>query len=369
MPPLSLMIKPVSSLCNLRCKYCFYADETLHRNVASYGMMTTQTLEIILQKALAQAEESITIAFQGGEPTLIGLEFYQFATKIVKKWNIKHIPVHYAFQTNGILLNDLWAKFFVEHDFLVGISLDGTKKIHDCNRVDPCNLGTFETVLDRIALLKKYHISFNILTVVTNRVAENVPTIYRFFSDNQLLYQQYIPCISPIGTDSGSEGLTAKNYLRFLKNLFDRWYRDVAAGKFVYNQYFENLIGILRGQMPESCGLFGQCCMQYVAEADGSIYPCDFYVLDEYRLGNLVTDTFLQIDEKREQIKFIEKSREHDDACYLCRWFFLCRGGCRRDRQMADNTLGRNYLCSAYQGFFEYAMPKLLQVARSTWNN
>lgn len=364
MPPLSLLIKPASGLCNLRCKYCFYADEMNKREQASYGVMSVETLTCVLEKAFAYAEGSILVAFQGGEPTLAGLPFFRKVVALCQKFNTRRLQVNLSIQTNGILLDDEWARFLAENRFLVGLSLDGTQALHDQNRVYPDDTGSFATVMERVKLLQKYRVDFNILTVVTRQTAGSIGKVYRFFRKHDLTWQQYIPCLDPLGEERGEHdySLTPQKYEHFLKNLFDNWYQDAIKGTPTYNRYFENLLGLMLGQRPESCNMVGHCSLQHVVEADGSVYPCDFYVLDKYRLGNLCTDSFQQIADKCRELGFIEQSLQVHEKCKTCRWGPLCRGGCRRDREQADGTLGLNHYCQAYQGFFTYAAPRLQEL-------
>ena len=167
MPPLSLLIKPASSACNMRCGYCFYADEAMNRAVASYGMMSEETIENIVRKACAFAEGSLSIGFQGGEPTLRGLPFFRHFASLLRKYNTKNLRVTLALQTNGLLLDEEWARFLHDEHFLVGLSIDGTQSVHDRLRKDAFGEGTFERVLAAAQLLEKHKVDFNVLTVVT----------------------------------------------------------------------------------------------------------------------------------------------------------------------------------------------------------
>lgn len=367
MPPLSLLIKPASGLCNLHCRYCFYADEMAKRETFSYGIMTVETLEVILRRVFDDADGPVSLAFQGGEPTLAGLDFFRSAVALSRQFNSAKLPVSFTLQTNGILLDDQWAAFFAENHFLIGLSLDGFREIHDKYRVYPNGSGTFDVVMEKVELLKRHQVEFNILSVITRQTAGSVRKIFQFFKEHNLSYQQYIPCLDPLNEVRGGHdySLTTKKYEHFLKTLFDNWYREISQGNAVHNRYFENLVGMLLLQPPESCGMIGHCSEQNVVEADGSVYPCDFYVLDQYRLGNLLTDSFEDIRRRRREIGFIQQSMEVHAACQACQWHPICRGGCRRDRQQSDGTLGLNYFCSAYQGFFSYAMPRLEQLARA----
>lgn len=181
MPPLSIMIKPASGLCNLHCSYCFYADESANRERASYGIMSVESLEQIIKRVLAHAEGNCTIAFQGGELTLAGLDFFRKAMELQRKWNINHVKISNAIQTNGILIAREWASFFREYNFLVGISLDGNRRVYDANRLDGNGNGSFDRVIKSMNLLKEYGVEFNVLSVVTRQTVSQVRNIYQFF--------------------------------------------------------------------------------------------------------------------------------------------------------------------------------------------
>ena len=346
----------------MRCRYCFYRDEMSRREQAAYGMMAEKTADAVVEKALAYVggHGDLTMGFQGGEPTLRGIGFYRHLTDTVRALKPAGVRVFYALQTNGLLLDEEWAVFLKENGFLVGLSMDGTKDLHDRNRPDAVGKGTHQRVLKAAALLKAHGVPFNILTVVNRNTARAIDGIYTFYQKQGFAYQQYIPCLDPLGTARGGEpwSLTAEDYGRFLIRLFDRWFKDRMAGKFLYIHYFESLAGILAGH-PGPCGMNGQCMLQTVIEADGSVYPCDFYALDAYRIGNILTDDFAVLEGRHEP--FLAASAGGLDACADCRYRPLCRGGCRRDRQMADG-LGPNYFCTAYRMFFDHALPGLLEL-------
>jgi uncharacterized protein len=372
---MNILIKPASGACNMRCRYCFYADEMSHRERGIVGMMSTETLDVIVKKTLETAPGYCTFMFQGGEPTLTGLDFYRHLIDSVKAQNTRGVRVSYAIQTNGYTIDENWAKFFSLNHFLVGLSLDGTRDVHDQNRLAPGGKGTFDNVSKAASLFEKHHVEYNILTVVTQKTARYTVSIYNYFKKQGYRYQQYIPCIEGFGSDSSSPWtLTAEQYGRFLCRMFDIWYQDIISGHYIFNRTFENWIGILIGRPPESCGMVGICSPQYVVEADGSVYPCDFYVLDEYKLGNLICDSFADIDKKRAEIAFIDKSKAEDPECLGCRWKPLCRGGCRREREPSGilmpgadkpGSLVKNRFCESYRVFFPYAYDRLVILARS----
>ena len=201
--PIHLLIKPASGNCNLRCTYCFYADITEKRETPSFGMMSEETLEAVVRKALERAQGEVTFAFQGGEPTLSGLPFFRRFVELVRAHNTRNLTVHSAIQTNGILLDDEWAAFLAENRFLVGLSLDGTAAVHDLHRVDARGEGTHKRLMAAVRTLQAHKVEFNVLTVVTAKAAREIRSIYAFFRRNQLLYQQYIPCLVPLGEARG----------------------------------------------------------------------------------------------------------------------------------------------------------------------
>lgn len=367
MPPLTIMIKPASSNCNMRCLYCFYADEASQRSISSFGFMPPDILDEIVRKALAKAEYHCTFAFQGGEPTLAGLDFYKKLLALEKKYNTKKISIKNIIQTNGYLIDETWVRFFKKRDFFIGLSIDGPQTIHDKYRKTPFKAGTFQRIMHTVSLLKKYDVEFNVLTVVTSEIAKQPSKVYHFYRNQNLNFQQYIPCLNPLGSPSEvfDYTLTSELYADFLTNMFDLWYQDFKNGRIIYISFFENLLGILKGQPPNSCTLCPECQKQYVIEADGSVYPCDFYALDHYKLGNITADTFASLDLKREQLRFIDSSRIRPITCNHCKWYTLCTSGCRRERDTGGNILSTNIFCSAYKQFFNYSFSRLLELSRN----
>lgn len=366
MPPITVMMKPASGICNMRCRYCFYADEQRNREVANYGIMTPDVLRAVLKRVLDYADSQCTIAFQGGEPTCAGLDFFRRAVELEQQLNHKGVAIHNAIQTNGYVVDDEWAAFFAQNHFLVGVSLDGPRQLHDQNRLDAAGQGTHSRVMKAIAALRRQGAQFNILTVVTSAAARSIRKTYNYFAKNGFDYQQYIPCLDPLGEPRGGHdySLTADAFSQYLKDLFDCWYAEAQTGNLRYNRFFTNLLLMMTGRPPEACGMLGHCMPQYVVEADGSVFPCDFYMLDQWRLGNFVTDTVEQVNQARRELGFIEMSLEPHPDCRQCKWFALCRGGCRRDREPpAGGPLQKNYFCRAYYEFFEYAYPRLSGLA------
>ncbi len=366
MPPLYLLIKPASSACQLRCEYCFYYDVANHRDIATFEMMKEETLEVLIQKALAYADDFCVFAYQGGEPTLRGLAFFEKAIALQQKYNYKNITIHQMIQTNGMAIDENWARFFKQHNFLVGVSLDGTKETHDLHRQDHQKKPTFMRVMKSIQLLKEHQVEFNILTVLNATTAKHIHQIYNFYKKQNFKYLQFIPCLNSLDPNEPKSpyALTSKQYKSCLDTLYRLWERDLKAGQYVSIRMFDNWLRMLQGHAPESCGMSGVCGKQYVVEGDGAIYPCDFYVLDEFRLGSVMSESFVQMDEARDVMQFIENSYPVAKKCQQCQFFKLCRGGCRRNREVEIGNLGLNEYCEAYYAFFETHVKSMIEISR-----
>ena len=365
MPPMSVLIKPASGNCNMTCDYCFYCDEQNKRNIPSYGIMNDRTIKNVMRKTILHSEGVCSIAFQGGEPTLAGIDFFRKVVEYEKHYNRKHISVEYALQTNGLNIDEEWCRFFKENHFLIGLSVDGTQDIHDKYRHTKSGNGTYEQIMKAAGLFDKYGVDYNVLTVVHTDVAERINEIYALYKKKGWHYQQYIACLDPLYEQPGKReySLLPIEYGKFLVELFNLWFNDLKMDKQPFVRQFENYIGILLGRGAEACDQRGTCGIQYVVEADGSVYPCDFYMLDEYRLGNMNDTTIAVMDEKRNELGFIKESMKLTLECRQCDFFGICKGGCQRSRFKVDSELYKNYLCEGYKEFFKECLPRMIQIA------
>lgn len=348
------MIKPASSLCNLRCRYCFYHDVSELREVSSFGVMTEDTADNIIKKALDFAGgESVAFAFQGGEPLIAGLDYFRHFVQKVREENVKGSRIYLSIQTNGTLLTDEWAKFFHDYNFLVGLSLDGDFK-NNRFRVDEKRENAFYRILNAAEKLKRFKAEFNILTVLTGNCADNIDDIYRFFRSKGFRYLQFIPCLRPFGDDSESElYMTDSQYADFLIKCFNYYVKDYVRGQYTSVRYFDNIVHLYLGNPTEQCGVCGHCTHQFVAEGNGNIYPCDFYCTDEWLLGNINDEgeNFDTLAHCGRAIEFLRESLKVEDKCKKCRFYPVCRGGgCKRTREDRD-------YCEAYKKFFSSCLP------------
>jgi uncharacterized protein len=367
MPPLTTLIKPASGNCNLRCKYCFYYDVINNREVKSYGMMSEETLEKIVKKSFDYAEGIVVFAFQGGEPTLASLDFYKKLIELEKKYNKNNIEVRNALQTNGMVIDDDWAKFFHDNKFLIGLSIDGYKDIHNYYRINPKGEGSFNRVLKTAKIFDKYDVMYNVLCVVNKHVAKHGRKVYNFYKKQGFKYLQFIPCLDEIGEKPGQNAfsLTPKDYGIFLKNIFDMYYEDYMNGNGISVRMFDNILQIVLGYEPESCDMRGHCSANSIIEADGSVYPCDFYVLDEWKLGNINDNSFEEMLKSETAKNFVKESVNTDPECRECKYYRVCRGGCKRHKEpKIDGKYTKNYFCSAYKEFYKYSLPRFVEMAR-----
>lgn len=346
------MIKPASSLCNLRCKYCFYCDVASSRESFSLGIMESPTSERLIKSALEFAGgDSVAFAFQGGEPLLAGLDYFKHFTDTVREYNKKGSRIFFSVQTNGTLLDDNWARFFRANEFLVGLSLDGDFERNKF-RVDADGQNAYGKILEAADTLKRHGVEFNILTVLTGFCAENGEKIYRFFRDKGFGYLQFIPCLRPFGDTSESEMyMTNAQYADFLIRVFNLYVKDFVRGNYVSIRQFDNLVRMYLGEKPEQCGVCGHCTYQFVVEGNGNVYPCDFYCTDRWLLGNINEQELVSLARCEKATEFIKESLAVDDKCRKCKFYPLCRGGgCKRQRQDTD-------YCQAYRAFYSSCLP------------
>lgn len=352
MPPLSIMIKPASSLCNLRCKYCFYCDVAAHRDVFSLGKMEEATAENLIKSALEFADGcSVAFAFQGGEPLIAGMDYFRFFTEKVKQYNQKNSEIFYSIQTNGTFVDDDWARFFFENKFLVGLSLDGDYEGNKF-RVDANGQNAYYKITKAAKKFDKHKVEYNILTVLTGYCAENAERIYKHFRSQGFRYLQFIPCLRPMGDNTQSElYMTTEQYTDFLIRIFNLYVKDFVRGNYMSIRQFDNWVRMYLGDKAEQCGLMGHCTHQFVCEGNGNIYPCDFYCTDEWLLGNINESSLRDLAQSKTAYEFIKESIPVPQKCKVCKFYPLCRaGGCKRNRESGD-------YCESYKKFFSSCLP------------
>lgn len=368
MKHIDFLIKPASSLCNLRCRYCFYADEAQNRAQQSMGIMSEETARTLIEEGFRWIEPggTVSFAFQGGEPTVAGLPFFQTFAALARRLCPEHVGLSFSIQTNGILLNEEWAEFFFREGFLVGLSLDGFKEHHNLYRLDAQGGETWNRVVKAVALLNKHHVDVNALCVVTGQCAKRPERTYRELKKLGFQYLQFIACLDPIGAEKGGQpfSLTPSAYGNFLCRLFDLWYQDWERGQYHSIRLFDDYIHILLGDNASTCATCGSCGSYFVVEGDGSVYPCDFFVLDQWRMGKLGERSLADMAAGERAAAFLQWGREKPAECGNCRWRNICCGGCKNDWVQGQDGI-HNYYCGAFRSLLDYAMPRMRRIVQA----
>lgn len=358
-----VMLKPRGAICNLDCKYCYFlAKEMMYPG--SRFRMADDLLETYTKQYIeAQRVPEVTFAWQGGEPTLMGLDFFKRAVELQQRYCKPGMRIHNAFQTNGVLLDDDWCRFFHQHNFLIGLSVDGPKQIHDAYRVDKGGRPTFDRVMAGLTLLKKHRVEFNILTTVHAANAEHGAEVYRCLRDEVgTQFMQFIPIVERDNETGYQEGdtvtdrsLTAEQYGRFLISIFDEWVRRDVGRVFV--QIFDVALAAWAGERPGLCIFEETCGLALAMEHNGDLFACDHFVEPNYRLGNIQEIPLIDMVASAEQRQFgLDKRDKLPRYCRECEVRFVCNGGCPKDRfiNTPDGEPGLNYLCGGFRAFFNH---------------
>ena len=359
MPAVTVMVKPVSGACNMRCKYCFYADEMARRGQGIYPAMDAEMLETLVRRVMVYADGQATFTFQGGEPTLAGVDFFRRLLKLQAQYNNRGIRVQNAVQTNGLELSDELIALFAENRFLIGVSLDGCEAAHDHLRRDAKGEGTFRRVRNNVLRLLRAGVDTNILCVVNGEVAARADAVLDALQGFE--YLQFIPCMDGMDGTPGPSPLTDEAYGAFLQAAFERYERAFYRGEMLSIRNFDNLLGMLLGMPPENCAMRGVCSVNFLVESTGDVYPCDFYALDEWKLGNLREKSLRQMARGDVGQQFFETSLPVPDACRACPVYPLCRNGCRRER---DAKTGLYRFCRSTRTFLENNRDRMEKMAR-----
>ncbi len=361
-----LLIKPVSSDCNLRCEYCFYLGKggSLYPGVGRHRMNNV-VLESLIGKYMATDQPVYTFIWQGGEPTLMGPEFFKTAVNLQKLKGRKGARVANLLQTNCTNISPELIAVLKEYKFLLGVSLDGPQDLHDSYRRTPGGIGTHSDVVKNIGVLKANGVAFNALTLVTTRSVSRTKAIYDHLCDLGIYHHQYIPCLE---RDGGNElmpySLSGKEWGRFLCQLFDIWSsKDINR---VSIRFFEAVISLLVFGKAHLCHMESSCCQYLVIEYNGDVFPCDFYVYPELKLGNILDDRFEDLFGLKKHLEFGNRKSTLPKKCERCKWLSLCFGDCPKHRKWneVDGISGRtSMLCSGHQIFFEHAIEPLQRLA------
>lgn len=375
------MTKPIGPGCNLNCTYCYYLEKKELYPATRHFRMSEHILETFIHDYIdSQAKfdnPEIWFAWQGGEPTLLGVAYFQRIVDYQKKFRPAGRTIRNAFQTNGTLLDKEWAAFFKMNNFLVGLSIDGPRQLHDRYRLDRSGRSTFDRVMNSLDLLRSHEIEYNALTVVHRRNSRTPREVYQFLKRVGFEYIQFIPIVEryqeepllagPLKNEREIDhgqitpwSVQPVDYGTFLTSVFDEWVKEDVGRIFV--QFFDVQLGAWSGRPAGLCWFEKTCGRGLALEHNGDLYACDHYVYPEFRLGNIVETSLTELASCREQIRFGKKKQtDLPHFCRICEFRFACNGGCPKHRisRTPDNEPGLNYFCQSFKKFFTHAGPSL----------
>ena len=366
MQPFTLLIKPSGSDCNLDCAYCFYKNRDVE---IGHGRqrMSDKVLERLIEDYLRLQLPISSFAWQGGEPTLMGLGFFKRAVELQKRFGKKGQIISNSIQTNAILLDDSWCHFLSSNKFLIGISFDGPKEINDYYRHDRSGQGTYDRIMGAVENCKKRNVKFNILVLVSNRNVQLADELFDFFVELGVRYLQFIPCVET-DVESGEMkefSVSPEQYGDFLCRIFDRWYEHGPSKLSIRD--FDSILGYCVTGAHSICTFNKRCSDYIVIEHNGDAFCCDFFVEQKWRLGNIFDEPVENLEGSAKKKEFARLKEKLSSRCLACRHLDLCRGGCLKDRLAGrESTFEKqSYLCGAYKKFFEYSLGRFMEIAVS----
>ncbi|SEO89708.1 uncharacterized protein SAMN04488134_11622 [Amphibacillus marinus] len=358
----SVMWKTVSEACNLACDYCYYS--TCAGRAGKAKQIDKRTLAKFIKEYMEMSHGLVNFVWQGGEPLLAGIDFFETVIYYQKKYSTKYKRAKNSVQTNGILINQRWADFFAEHNFFVGVSLDGPKEINDQRRVTRSGQPSFNLVIRGLNYLRSAGVEFNILTVIHETNVRHGKALMAFYLEEGFSHVQFIPCMDFKAQHLEQPGvfaITAKEYGEFLCEVFDYWYNDGYPTLSI--RFFDNLLTAYLNYTPEHCVQQEACPRTIVFEQNGNAYPCDFYMDEHYLLGNITENSFREIASHANMEKFLLEKPSLPAQCQNCEFLTLCHGGCPRNRLSSDNEAGVEYFCESYQQIYRYAEQRMQALA------
>lgn len=355
------MVKPMGAACNLRCSYCYYLDKEVQYESKPRLMSDELLEEYTAQYIQANSTPQVDFCWHGGEPLMAGVEFYERAMELQEKYKGEK-QINNTLQTNGVLLTDDFCRFFAEHQFLIGLSIDGVEAVHNATRRDAKGEGTFSRVMQGVEKLHRFGVEFNTLSAVSRYSEGRGAETYRFMKSIGSRFMQFLPVVEYLSegviappsraAERAEWSVSAKGYGRFLKDVFDEWVvQDVGE---YYVQMFDATLAGWCGVQPGVCSFCESCGDGLVVEFNGDVYSCDHFVYPEYRLGNIKTDELRTMATSRAQFSFgVNKRNTLPMGCERCEWLHLCHGECPKHR--FDD--GANSLCEGFRSFFKYTKP------------
>lgn len=366
MTPFSLLVKPASADCNLRCRYCFYRDACTFYPETGRRRMSAATLDRMIAGYMATPQPVYSFGWQGGEPTLMGVDFFRKAVNLQAAYARPGSRIANGLQTNGTLLDDAFAAFLAEYRFLVGVSLDGPAAVHDAERRTADGHGSHARALAGIECLRRNRVEFNILTLVNSRNVSDPVALYDYLVGQGFFYHQYIECIefAPNGTRQPF-AITGPAWGDFLCRLFDHWVaRDTRR---VSVRLFDTVLAGIVDGAANTCTSSETCCQYFVVEHNGDVFPCDFHVRPAWKLGTITTDSWLALQQSPAYAAFGERKRQWNATCAACPFLPFCKGDCPKNRGGPDlqDPTRLSHLCDGWRQFYRHTLPRFQKLAEA----
>jgi uncharacterized protein len=363
----SVLIKPAGPDCNMACAYCFYLKKQSRFPATPVHRMSPRVLEETVRQVMQQSGDNVAFAWQGGEPTLMGVDFFRQAVELERAYGRAGQTVGNGLQTNGLLIDETWCRFLRESQFLVGLSLDGLEPVHDRYRVTQGGQPTWKRVMDALKRMLNHGVEVNALTLLNDDSSRYPREIYAFLKDSGLRHMQFIPCLERDPSEPGKAApfsVSAEQYGTFLCEVFDCWWDDFRDGEpTTFIRWFDSVFATYVGVRPPECTLLSECGMYVVVEHNGDVFSCDFFVDDEWRLGNVLEGTLIDMLNSPRQAAFGRRKSQLPHECQTCPWLTHCRGGCPKERWDVSPNRQPSRLCAAYKRFFAHADARLRELA------
>ncbi|WP_062106685.1 anaerobic sulfatase maturase [Bacillus niameyensis] len=369
--PIGVMWKTVSEDCNLACDYCYYST-CGGKPGKKIKKIDSSLLEKFIKEYMKITNGMASFAWQGGEPLLAGLDFFEEVVSLQKKHAPRHAMIGNGLQTNGTLINDRWAAFFKQYNFLLGVSVDGPKEIHDRRRIYSHGQGSFDMVMKGISHLRKHNVDFNILTVIHKDNVQKAKELFQFYEQEKFHYVQFIPCMkfqSQQIDQPGEYEITPEEFGDFLCEAFDYWYND--GDPIISVRFFDNLLSVYAHREAEMCTHRKTCAKTLILEQNGDAFPCDFYIHPNWKLGNVGTDSLIDILNHPLYEAFSKLKPTLPEKCKSCEWIHLCHGGCPRNRRWNADLQSSNpdYFCESYRQLYAYAHDRMVSLSEKVRRN
>lgn len=361
---ISVMWKTVSEDCNLACDYCYYST-CGGKPGPKINRIDSAILDKFIKEYMQRCQGAATFAWQGGEPLLAGHEFFEEVVYLQALHALPHTIISNSLQTNATLINDRWASFFKTYNFLIGVSLDGPKEIHDSRRVNAAGKGSFDRVMAGIEHLRGHQVDFNILTVIHKGNVGKAKELMAFYRENGFDYVQFIPCMdfrSQQVDQPGVYEITPREYGDFLCKVFDEWYND--GNPEVSIRFFDNMLSVYLNREAELCVHRAACPTSLVLEQNGDAFPCDFFINEQWKVGNVGSDSIDSLLAHPNYERFHKMKPALPEKCRSCEWQRLCYGGCPRNRKWSPEgeQSAPDFFCQSYMQIYAYAHEQMQEL-------